>query len=443
MSDRIRDLPHMKQLAGSRQLLRGVLAVAGAVRPFVLLAGRDMVAFDKKVADWRSWERQVADLESIPDRFNALFGVRGWIMYEMIDFELAKACVAKAEAGDLDGAEGDLVEAITPDHIQWKLMLMRGVRAFEPRADLAEKARLDYAEGRYYASVLVTLSLLDGLVNDLHHRQIGFFAKDVELNAWDSMSAHVTGLERLSRLLQEPRNKTRTDPITLPYRHGIVHGCDLGYDNRTVAAKSWVALFAVRDWALKAEQKKLGPPPPEQKPSLWQTLQKHAAWREENEALRILLEAWRPRTIDVDNDYPVVVGPSDVPEGTPERAALEFFAFLRKGNYGAMVRSLDPAFETGESVNRMAGAYRRRFANTRVDNVQLVRVSDHAPAITVVAVQVSGYFHDEFFQQEIELRLVYKGGGGDVLPRGAKEGAWRLVLLPDLPTDPLDDEYET
>jgi hypothetical protein len=164
MNDQIRDLPHMKKLAGMRQLVQVFLAGAAVARPFLRLAGRDLSSLDEKVADWRKWEQQAVDLETIPDRFNRIFGDRGWIMYESSNLEVARACVLKAEGGDVDGAEHDLVEQFTPDYIRWKLMFMRGVQAFRPRQELAEKALSDYAEGRYYASVLVTLSLLDGLV---------------------------------------------------------------------------------------------------------------------------------------------------------------------------------------------------------------------------------------------------------------------------------------
>ena len=43
---------------------------------------------------------------------------------------------------------------------------------------------------------------------------------------------------------------TRAEEIQIPYRHGIVHGMDLGYNNKYVAAKCWVAALP-RDWALK------------------------------------------------------------------------------------------------------------------------------------------------------------------------------------------------
>ena len=118
MNDQIRDLPHMKKLAGMRQLVQVFLAGAAVARPFLRLAGRDLSSLDEKVADWRKWEQQAVDLETIPDRFNRIFGDRGWIMYESSNLEVARACVLKAEGGDVDGAEHDLVEQFTPDYIR-------------------------------------------------------------------------------------------------------------------------------------------------------------------------------------------------------------------------------------------------------------------------------------------------------------------------------------
>jgi len=46
-----------------------------------------------------------------------------------------------------------------------------------------------------------------------------------------------------------------------------MHGMDLGYDNKIVAAKTWAALFAAREWALKAEQGLLEEQPEEPKKS--------------------------------------------------------------------------------------------------------------------------------------------------------------------------------
>ena len=49
----------------------------------------------------------------LPDRFNDAFGDCGWIISEAMNFEVAAACVVKAESGDVDGAEPDLIDTMT------------------------------------------------------------------------------------------------------------------------------------------------------------------------------------------------------------------------------------------------------------------------------------------------------------------------------------------
>ena len=51
-------------------------------------------------------ERMAEELAAVPDRFNDLFAERGWIIYDMMNVEIAKAAIAKAEGGDIDSAEG-------------------------------------------------------------------------------------------------------------------------------------------------------------------------------------------------------------------------------------------------------------------------------------------------------------------------------------------------
>jgi hypothetical protein len=58
-------------------------------------------------------------LTLLPDRFNDAFGDRGWIISEAMNFELATACVVKAEGGDVDGAEPDLIDTMTLDAVKW------------------------------------------------------------------------------------------------------------------------------------------------------------------------------------------------------------------------------------------------------------------------------------------------------------------------------------
>src|SRR5690606_6617970 len=111
-------------------------------------------------------------------------------------------------------------------------------------------------------------------------------------------------------------------------------GMDLGYDNRMVAAKSWAALFAAREWALKAERRELTAPPEKPKKT-WRDLF-HQISR--NERQKKLLATWQPRTIQVGTDVPVSGAPDAYDEGTPERRLAEYLHFWMRHNYGFMAR---------------------------------------------------------------------------------------------------------
>lgn len=134
-------------------------------------------------------------------------------------------------------AEAYLVDYFNADEIHRQLRLLNGVGAFRSRMRLAQLAADDHAAGRYHASVPVVLALIDGLVSEVNENQRGFFAADVDLRAWDSIAAHDKGLNAIARIFQKTQRKTTTEPISVPYRHGILHGRDLGYDNQLVATK--------------------------------------------------------------------------------------------------------------------------------------------------------------------------------------------------------------
>src|SRR5690606_564137 len=155
-----------------------------------------------------------------------------------------------ASTQGIAAAEASIVEHFHEQTIDFGLLFMAGLTLFEPRMDLARKAQRDYEEGRYYACVPILLLLFDGFADDVGQENRGFFSQGVEMRDWDSITAHSRGLDVLSKLSSAKRAKTRTTPLTIPYRNGILHGHDLGFDNKIVAAKCWAALFAMRDWAV-------------------------------------------------------------------------------------------------------------------------------------------------------------------------------------------------
>jgi hypothetical protein len=233
---RIQDIPRIKSLVEQVRLVKIFKQAFPFLKPVLKLLGISTEQIDVALAEVNILEKKVAMLATLPDHFNRLFAPRGWIAYDLLNVDLAQAAVEKAEAGDIDGAEIDLVEYYNEENIRWHLQRMQAVKAFRPRFPLVEKALDDYLQGRYHASVPVVLIQLDGLVNDFGNS--GFFSEGTDLEAWDSIAAHSTGLEALAKVLGKTRRKVTTDPLSLPYRHGILHGRDLGYDNKMVAAKT-------------------------------------------------------------------------------------------------------------------------------------------------------------------------------------------------------------
>lgn len=169
-----------------------------------------------------------------------------------------------------------------------------------------------------YACVHVVQALLDGMVNEIYLKAYGyrrdFYAKGADLTAWDSISAHNKGLMLLAKTFCKSRNQTRTEEIQTPYRHGIVHGMDLSYDNKMVAAKIWAALFATRNWAMKAEKGEIENHQSPEKPITWNQVVRQLM---ENAEMEARLRKWKPRTINLGQEVPIKGLPENYVEGTP------------------------------------------------------------------------------------------------------------------------------
>ena len=217
---------------------------------------------------------------------------------------------------------------------------MNDIENFRPRMTLAQKALTDYREGRYRACVLVVLALMDGMVNELFlkakGKRQGLSAEGVNLEAWNSVSAHSKGLGKVVPILMKGRNKTVTQQIDMPYRHGIMHGMDLGYDNKIVAAKTWATLFSLRDWAIKVEKGATEASSPE-KPLNIADLVRQIKKNQEDQHL---LQKWKPRDIKPGRDIPVSGKSENYEEGSPEKLLAEFLGYWQDGNYGFMAKKI-------------------------------------------------------------------------------------------------------
>lgn len=228
---------------------------------------------------------------NLPDEFNDLFSEHGWVAYGSLNINIIKKSIMLYQINGVECAENFLADTYDDECLKWKILRFNGHSLFKKRIRLIELAKEDYLAERYHACIPLLLSLLDGIVNDVSSH-VGFFAEAVDLTAWDCIAGHESGLQRLTSILQVGRNKTNEEPISLPYRNGILHGRELQFDNKIVAAKCWSTLFAVHDWANSLNKKEESI---EEAKSLKVLLEKTLQIQEETKKLKEAAAEWKPR----------------------------------------------------------------------------------------------------------------------------------------------------
>jgi hypothetical protein len=360
-----------------------------------------------------------ATILQIPDRFNETFSQHGWIAYESMSLAVMTEALEMARERDLAVAEQLLADSYDDDALTFGIMRCQGNADFRKRIRLIKLAKDDYQSNRYHACVPLLLALIDGVVNDISKR-IGFFAEGADLTAWDSIAAHETGLMALAKVMGAGRNKTNEDTITIPYRNGILHGRELAYDNKIVAAKCWAALFAVRDWAtaLAEEKGKLE----SKKEKSWGELLHQIG---ENEKVRRALDDWAPRATSEFAHMPSSGPSSALPEGTPERAVAEFLDNWRNRRYGPMADALLDFLDRPKG--QKAGDARRDFGGKTPVAYRLLAAKDEAAAASHVEVELM--FGDEQSRKSVPLniRVVCNDAENNPAIWRVQAGSWKIV----------------
>jgi len=349
-------------------------------------------------------ERDVKRLAELVDSFYALLGPRHWIFHESLDTK---------RIGDLvllpaDDAERGLIGIYKdPEALESMIRMLRRFPQMQERMHLIDRARTDYIDGRYYATVLVLLSVMDGFVNDIEPKHRGLHARsEDEMIAWDSIVGHHLGLTNAHRTFTKSFSKTSREEIHELYRNGVLHGNLLNFDNDIVATKAWNRLFAVADWATSRQKAAV---PVKSRAKLRELLVKIR----ENEEAKKLLDEWRPRAIS-DGE------PGFADESIYERAAAYLSAW-RDGNYGGMAEFLS-SLVTGATLGETAGMIRQACGECRLSDLMIRRLDFEAPAVCVVDIDLA-------VGAEIKpgrMRWIRESADGlAALPN--QPGNWRLV----------------
>src|SRR6266508_155919 len=191
------------------------LEALARLAPFVRLFGKPGRDAASALVESRGLAAQAREMTSLPARFNAVLGPRGWIAYERMKHDLLRQATELAEGSRFEDAETLLADALDEESLRFQLKSMTAVAAYRPRAELLNLAAGDFLAGRYHAAVPVVLAQIDGIVADVAGRTLFTKTKDIlpKLVAWDSISAREGGLPDLVELMASPRHQMTAGPI--------------------------------------------------------------------------------------------------------------------------------------------------------------------------------------------------------------------------------------
>ena len=406
------DLESIKKTEDQINGMRLIIGLNKTLNAFGL--GKKDISSMEKSLD--GLENQLKDMKEIPQKFNDIFSSRGWIAYESMNFNLMKDAIEVFKKSGIEEAEKLILNHYSPQNIDYDIIRLKAVPEILRRYKFIEFAYSDYKDEKYYSVIPLLLMIIDGSVNDFKNK--GFHSDKVDLFVWDSISYIDNGIEIIRNIFRTGRNKTRDEIIDLPYRNGILHGMDLGYDNYNVAAKCWHFLFVIRDWILakKSEPDRKNKFIEENQPtSLSDTIESIRR----TEKLKLAIQDWKPREI-TEKYIQCLNKDGCIDNSQPEVIALKFL-YLPNKNYGHLADLFWPNFYSNPK-NKLI-QIKDQFIGIDIDTYRIINIKDEAPAISEIDIFIN---EKNNTSSTYTMRLIYQGDN-KASSRNLKDGKWEIV----------------
>lgn len=280
-------------------------------------------------------EKQLKQFTDLIDKYNPYFADHGFINYEGLNQEMTQKAIEIKENNGIE-AGIEYIANWYSEYNNWhhSTYALGGREFFKDRIDLFKKAIDDHKSGKYYSVVLILLSLSDGIADSIYLKATntnkGFFSSDIDLSAWDSMVGHPQGLPKLKEVLSKSFTKVILEEVKIPYRHGILHGKVINYDNKYCAAVCWNLIFALVDWSDKLAKGERKEPKPEPVKPFFDSISDFVEGNRKQDINNKAMQSFKPivKTFGQENQ-PSLEGIE------PENIILQFFdSILRtKPNY--------------------------------------------------------------------------------------------------------------
>lgn len=354
----------------------------------------------------------------LPDHFNELFSEDGWICYGALDTNTLQNSVLLGKNGNFIDAHKLLIESINESVIDSIILKCSCRKHFDSRVDLLELLKIDYLEKRYHACIPLLLALLDGLANDIS-AHVGFFAQKSDLELFDSVTSHESGLPFLQKIMNKSRTTTTNEEIKIPYRNGILHGRDLNFANQEVASKCWWALACLLEWA---DEKLLNKKPKPVKP--FQAVLKHY---QETQELSKRIDSWCKRPIQSEQ-YWKEKNLETISSDFPEYILLSFLSAWQAGHWGKLSPFLIHGI--GKNLGKFTKEVKADYCKFKIINFYLIASNDETPSSTKILTFIEFMKDEEVNNVEIDIILNYlDSNNGSPKLRGEQKGQWYILQL--------------
>jgi ASC-1-like (ASCH) protein len=383
------DLPQVQELVRE---IRSFDAIKRALR-------------DEQRAELSRAQSTLSRLVETVDSFYDLLGHRNWVFHGDMNLKFIEKVIG---AENSEEAEARLI-SYYQDRKATEFLFTRlfRIEGFRPRLPTISRAYEDYLAGRYYACILALVPVLDGTVNDTEKtKRRGLHAREPEeMIAWDSVTAHHLGLKHTQKAFTKTFRKTEESEVFELYRHGIVHGMVINFDNVIVATKALNQVFAIADWAeslLVPSQEKDPVPTPSDLREMARNL---ASAEQINDSFQT---------------SEIVAGDTNFDGHDLATISHDYLEAWQNQNYGHLSGFL-PKFP-GESRGQRAGQAKNLYREFQLSNYAVTKIKSAGPILTTVEVQaeINGS------EQTFVLRWVQMDEGAQpVLP--GQPGEWTLA----------------
>ena len=355
-------------------------------------------------------QKQLDEMVNLVDAFYDKLGSRHWIFTDLMSTDAVKKIITARTQKE---AEKRIVAYYRKrETIPLAITHLHSQPAMRPRIPLIQLALKDYRAGRYYSTVLVLITVMDGFVNDCdpQNRKDQTARSGREMTGEDGVAALARGLPAAQDLFTKGFRKLDESEITEVYRNGILHGMLTNYNNIIVATKAWNMLFAVFDWKVSRDAKKEETKKLADAPTLFQLLEQINHNRENQEKSGV----WKAHAIDLSH-------PGKDKSGAYQ-ACIDFLTAWHEKNYGNLGCFLYNL--PGYSIRKKAGEARELYKISALNSLKILKADRPAAAIATFDV----HLECDSFQATKTLRFARVKARDDMnTAQEWEHGCWVLV----------------